>query len=399
MRSRPRATSSAGRARRSRCRLRCWRRGGRPARAALETRQAWEQRTARLERVSVRSLAIRSTPDARRALAEAVAEIKAEFASAPPKIATRVASQKVLEKLVPALPFLIGGSADLTGSNGTRIKQHTTVDPGQLRRQLHPLRRARARHGRGHERHGAARRHRPLRRHLPGLHRLLPPGHPPVGADGPAGHLRHDARLHRARRGRADAPARRAPGEPARHAEPQRLPPRRSDRDGGVLGAGAGCGQHALHPGADAAGRAGTANRSEAARTARPKAPTCWPRPTVAAATSPSSPPVRRWASPWRRAAAQPRTAYELRWCRCRAGSCSPRNPLPIATRCSAAPPASRSRPPSASAGSAGWAERRIRGHGRLRRLGAGGQAVRAFRHHPGQGCRSRPQVLSKPGK
>ena len=59
----------------------------------------------------------------------AIAEIKAEFAATPPKIATRVASQKVLEKLVPALPALIGGSADLTGSNGTRTKHHKPVTP------------------------------------------------------------------------------------------------------------------------------------------------------------------------------------------------------------------------------------------------------------------------------
>jgi transketolase len=59
-----------------------------------------------------------------------VAEIKAEFAASPPKIATRVASQRVLEKLVPALPCLIGGSADLTGSNGTRTKHHTAVAAG-----------------------------------------------------------------------------------------------------------------------------------------------------------------------------------------------------------------------------------------------------------------------------
>ena len=58
-----------------------------------------------------------------------MAAIKAEFAAAPPKIATRVASQKVLEKLVPALPSLIGGSADLTGSNGTRTAQHVPVAP------------------------------------------------------------------------------------------------------------------------------------------------------------------------------------------------------------------------------------------------------------------------------
>lgn len=51
-----------------------------------------------------------------------VKEIKEEFVAEKPKLATRKASGKVLEKLVPALPFLIGGSADLTGSNNTQVK-------------------------------------------------------------------------------------------------------------------------------------------------------------------------------------------------------------------------------------------------------------------------------------
>jgi transketolase len=34
-----------------------------------------------------------------------------------------------IEHLVPALPELIGGSADLTGSNGTRTKHHTSITP------------------------------------------------------------------------------------------------------------------------------------------------------------------------------------------------------------------------------------------------------------------------------
>jgi transketolase len=65
-----------------------------------------------------------------KAVAAAIGEIKAEFVAAAPKIATRVASQKVLEKLVPVLPSLIGGSADLTGSNGTRTKHHIPIAPG-----------------------------------------------------------------------------------------------------------------------------------------------------------------------------------------------------------------------------------------------------------------------------
>lgn len=51
-----------------------------------------------------------------------VREMKASFAEEKPKLATRQSSGKVLEILVPALPFLIGGSADLTGSNNTQIK-------------------------------------------------------------------------------------------------------------------------------------------------------------------------------------------------------------------------------------------------------------------------------------
>ena len=42
-------------------------------------------------------------------------------------IATRKASQNVLEALVPALPELVGGSADLTGSNLTMVKASKAV--------------------------------------------------------------------------------------------------------------------------------------------------------------------------------------------------------------------------------------------------------------------------------
>jgi transketolase len=44
-------------------------------------------------------------------------------------VATRKASQNVLEVLVPAMPELLGGSADLTGSNLTMVKASTVVSP------------------------------------------------------------------------------------------------------------------------------------------------------------------------------------------------------------------------------------------------------------------------------
>jgi transketolase len=63
---------------------------------------------------------------------EKLAALKAEIAESKPKLATRQSSQKVLEALVPLVPELIGGSADLTGSNLTRVKDMAEVAPGQF---------------------------------------------------------------------------------------------------------------------------------------------------------------------------------------------------------------------------------------------------------------------------
>ena len=46
-------------------------------------------------------------------------------------IATRVASKKALESLVPALPELMGGSADLSGSVGTKTAASVIFDPAK----------------------------------------------------------------------------------------------------------------------------------------------------------------------------------------------------------------------------------------------------------------------------
>tara|TARA_R110002124_G_scaffold64985_2_gene177370 strand:- start:175217 stop:177193 length:1977 start_codon:yes stop_codon:yes gene_type:complete len=50
----------------------------------------------------------------------AIKKAKAEFLKSRPKVATRKASGMVLEHLVPELPIMIGGSADLTGSVNTK---------------------------------------------------------------------------------------------------------------------------------------------------------------------------------------------------------------------------------------------------------------------------------------
>lgn len=51
---------------------------------------------------------------------DALEALKADWADAAPKLATRQASGKVLDAIKPRTPTLIGGSADLTGSNNTK---------------------------------------------------------------------------------------------------------------------------------------------------------------------------------------------------------------------------------------------------------------------------------------
>ena len=57
----------------------------------------------------------------------AISAFKQKMTADKPKIATRAASGKVLEALVPVLPEMIGGSADLTGSNLTLVKDMGAV--------------------------------------------------------------------------------------------------------------------------------------------------------------------------------------------------------------------------------------------------------------------------------
>ncbi|MES2750918.1 MAG: transketolase [Pseudomonadota bacterium] len=83
---------------------------------------------------SVKDAGVRSEFDRRmkgelpaKALADAVAAMKASLAATPKEIATRTASEQALEVLCAAVPEMIGGSADLTGSNNTRVKGMVAV--------------------------------------------------------------------------------------------------------------------------------------------------------------------------------------------------------------------------------------------------------------------------------
>ncbi len=58
---------------------------------------------------------------------DTVAAYKTKLIAEKPAVATRVASQNALDVLADALPELLGGSADLTGSNNTKAKSQAVV--------------------------------------------------------------------------------------------------------------------------------------------------------------------------------------------------------------------------------------------------------------------------------
>lgn len=63
---------------------------------------------------------------------DALVALKAEWLAERPKLATRQASGKVLDAVKPKLPALIGGSADLSGSNNTKTVVSSFVTRGDF---------------------------------------------------------------------------------------------------------------------------------------------------------------------------------------------------------------------------------------------------------------------------
>ncbi|MGH6709993.1 MAG: transketolase [Bradyrhizobium sp.] len=104
--------------------LKRWRKVGENGHA---TRRSWIERT-RTPNPAVRSpfhdALNRNLPYG---YAEAMTDIRDRFATDKPNIATRQASQLVIDAIAPTLPNLLGGSADLTHSNLTRAKTHQPV--------------------------------------------------------------------------------------------------------------------------------------------------------------------------------------------------------------------------------------------------------------------------------
>ena len=99
--------------------LETWRAIGREG---VEARQAWEERLRAADPATQEAFQAALAGDLPAELGELIATYKREVSAEQPKLATRQASAEVLELLVPAIPTIIGGSCDLTSSNGTKTK-------------------------------------------------------------------------------------------------------------------------------------------------------------------------------------------------------------------------------------------------------------------------------------
>jgi transketolase len=92
-------------------------------------RDAWTKRLAASPKKAEfeRRLAKKRPPE----LAKAIAALKDKLAADKPVVATRKASELALEAIVPVLPELILGSADLTPSNNTKTKDALDIQPSR----------------------------------------------------------------------------------------------------------------------------------------------------------------------------------------------------------------------------------------------------------------------------
>jgi transketolase len=99
--------------------LTSWRAAGQRSKAA---RRDWDKRLAALPTDKRAEFERRMRGELPGAVNAAVCAVKEKLAKEPKDIATRAASEMALDALVSAVPELIGGSADLTGSNNTRTK-------------------------------------------------------------------------------------------------------------------------------------------------------------------------------------------------------------------------------------------------------------------------------------
>jgi transketolase len=103
-----------------------WRAAGQRGKAAHKD---WDKRLAALPADKRAEFERRMKGDLPGALNAAIRSLKEKLHAEPKDIASRTACEFALESIIPAVPEMIGGSADLTGSNNTRTKSMKAITP------------------------------------------------------------------------------------------------------------------------------------------------------------------------------------------------------------------------------------------------------------------------------
>ena len=104
-----------------------WREVGKKGASA---RGEWDSRLAKSDKAAAFKKAIAGDvkEDARAAVSQYISQLVAD----PKKVATRKASEMALEVINDAIPFTLGGSADLTGSNNTKTSQTESMSADKM---------------------------------------------------------------------------------------------------------------------------------------------------------------------------------------------------------------------------------------------------------------------------
>ncbi len=109
--------------------LNSWRKVGRKGKSA---HKAWNDAVAALPADKRAEFERRIRGELPAALPAAVSKYKAELFASKPKLATRKAGEAVLNVIAPVIPELITGSADLTGSNNTKVAATKEITPDDM---------------------------------------------------------------------------------------------------------------------------------------------------------------------------------------------------------------------------------------------------------------------------
>jgi transketolase len=96
------------------------------------TRQSWEARLAKLNAAQRDEFVRRQAGKLPADLGKITTAVCEDFRAKNARLATRQASGALLSALIPAIPEIIGGSADLTPSNDTKIKDEIEIKPGDF---------------------------------------------------------------------------------------------------------------------------------------------------------------------------------------------------------------------------------------------------------------------------